>query len=162
MATATVFDPPSLRARLRSVRKVRVVSGVSEETYFGQRAGALLFTSWLSAQLDHHVDSPGLGEGPQGVFEYAFESRRQSNDIGCVAFVELRFNDGSTASIRRDRDRGVLLANVDGTESVPESITRAFACEVPDLIARQLKRQQPDPVYLKSLPIASRLAKRVN
>ena len=68
---------------------------------------------------------------------------------------------GSCASITRDRERGILVTNVDGNLSFPESVTRAVACDIDKLIVRQLKRAQSDRMLLKVLPVASRLAKRV-
>lgn len=160
-ATASIFDPPHMRARLQTIRRVRVVSGASEENFFGESIESLLFASWISAQVDHHVDAAGKVEGSSGSVDYAFERRRQSTDIGGITYVEVGFEDGSVASIARDRDRGVLTANVDGTISSPESVTRAASQKLDELIVRQLKRTDVDRVLLKVLPIASRLARRI-
>lgn len=160
-AAASVFDPPHMRSRLETIRRVRVVMGASSEEYFGESIEALLFASWISAQVGHQVDREGRVEGPAGSIDYAFERRRQERDVGLISFVEIAFEDGSWASVSRDRDRGVLTTNVDGVVSVPESVTRTLAKSTHELIVRQLKQGSRDRVLVKALPIASRLAKRL-
>lgn len=160
-ATASIFDPPGMRARLQTIRRVRVVSAASEADFFGETIESLLFASWISAQVGHQVDPTGKAEGASGSIDYSFERRRQSSDVGQIAFVEINFEDGSAASIARDRERGVLTANVDGNISVPESVTRAISCQLDELIVRQLKRTEGDRVLVRVLPIATRLAKRL-
>lgn len=160
-ATASIFDPPHMRSRLETIRRVRVVSGASNETlFFGEAIESLLYASWISAQVNHHVDSAGKVEGPSGSIDYTFERRRQSTDVGGITFVEINFDDGSAASITRDRERGVLTATVDGNVSVP-SVTRAATKRLDELIVRQLKRTEGDRVLVRVLPIATRLSKRI-
>jgi glucose-6-phosphate dehydrogenase assembly protein OpcA len=159
-ATASIFDPPHMRSRLQSIRRIRVVSGTADETFFGQMIEALLYASWISAQVGHEVDAAGNVMGPAGAIDYKFERRKQTSDVGGIVFAEIGFEDGSGASIARDRDRGVLTANVDGTQTLPESVTRATSQSIEELIVRQLKRTDRDRVLLKALPVASRLAKR--
>ena len=159
-ATASIFDPPDMRSRLQSIRRVRVTSGTADESFFGQMIEALLYAAWISAQVGHQVDEAGNVKGPFGAIDYKFERRKQTSDVGGIAFVEIGFEDGSGASITRDRDRGVLTANVDGTQTVAESVTRAKAQSIEELIVRQLKRTDRDQILVKALPIASRLAKR--
>ena len=160
-ATAAIFDPPHMRSRLESIRRIRVVAAASGSGLFGESVEALLFAGWMSAQLGHHVDAQAKVEGPRGAIDYLIERRRQENNIGGVTFAEIGFDDGSSASIARDRDRGVLLSTVDGVVSMPETVTRAISCNLDVLIVRQLKRARGDQVLLKVLPVASRLAKRV-
>ena len=81
--------------------------------------------------------------------------------MGGITYAEIGFDDGSSANIARDRDKGILLATVDGVVSMPESVTRAVPCELDELIIRQLKRARGDQVLLKVLPVAARLSKRV-
>ncbi|MGH9420063.1 MAG: hypothetical protein ACRD3J_08825, partial [Thermoanaerobaculia bacterium] len=64
------------------------------------------------------------------------------------------------AAITRDRDRGVLVANVDGSVTV-QSVTRTLNQRLDELIVRQLKRSEGDRVLRRVLPIALKLAKRV-
>ena len=160
-ATASIFDPPHMRGRLEMIRRVRVIAGTSGNDYFGEIVESLLYAGWISAQVGHRVDAAGKVEGPLGAIEYNIERRKQESDIGGISYAEVSFDDGSCASISRDRDRGILVANVDGNVSVPESVTRAVSRDIDDLIVRQLKRAKGDQVLLKVLPVASRLAKRV-
>ena len=160
-ATAAIFDPPHMRSRLEAIRRVRVVAGTSGSDYFGEVVESLLYAAWISAQLGHQVDAQGKVEGQLGSIDYTIERRRQEKAVGGITFAEINFEDGSSASISRDRDKGILLATVDGTISVPESVTRAATLSIDELIVRQLKRARGDQVLLKVLPVASRLAKRV-
>lgn len=159
-ATASVFDPPHMRSRLGAVNRVRVVAATSEEDYFGHSVESLLYASWLSSQLGHQVDREGKVEAAAGSIDYRFERRRQTNDVGGITFVEIMFEDGSSASITRDRERGVLTTNVDGT-TAPESVTLAQEQPRAQLIVRQLKRPESDLLLVKALPIAVKLAKRL-
>jgi glucose-6-phosphate dehydrogenase assembly protein OpcA len=160
VATASIFDPPAMRSRLGTIRRVRVIAGSSNHEFFGESIESLLFASWLSAQVGHNVESSGTVEGAAGTIDYAFERRHQSNDIGAISLVEISFEDGTCASIARDRERGVLVANVDGSVTV-QSVTRTLNQRLDELIVRQLKRSTGDPVLRRVLPIALKLAKRV-
>ena len=160
-ATAAIFDPPHMRGRLETIRRLRVVAAASGSGYFGESVEALLYTAWISAQLGHNVDAHAKIEGPRGAIDYVIERRRQENNVGSIAYAEIGFDDGSSASIARDRERGILLSTVDGVTSMPETVTRAETVSTDALIIRQLKRARGDQVLLKVLPIASRLAKRV-
>jgi glucose-6-phosphate dehydrogenase assembly protein OpcA len=160
VATASIFDPPEMRSRLGSIRRVRVIAGSSNHEFFGESIESLLYASWLSAQVGHSVDSSGSVEGSAGSIDYAFERRHQSTDVGGIALVEISFEDGTCASITRDRDRGVLVANVDGSVTV-QSVTRTLNQRLDELIVRQLKRSEGDRVLRRVLPIALKLAKRM-
>jgi glucose-6-phosphate dehydrogenase assembly protein OpcA len=151
-ATASVFDPPHMRGRLSAIRRVRIVAGAHEENFFGDAIESLLYAAWLTAQI---------GEAASETIDYRFERRMQSSDVGQIAFVEIVFEDGSSASIARDRERGVLTTNVDGTVSVPESVTRTIEKQTDALIVRQLKQSSGDRVLARALPVAVRLAKRL-
>jgi glucose-6-phosphate dehydrogenase assembly protein OpcA len=150
-ATASVFDARSMRERLRSIRRVRVAAAV-EGTFFGHSIESLLLASWLTAQAG--------GSGNEETIDYRFD-RVGEGAKGSVSLVEIGFDDGSTASIARDRERGVLVVNVGGTTMIPESVTRTLEQRTEDLIVRQLKRTDSDPVLLKTLPLAVKLAKRL-
>src|SRR5687767_13594212 len=67
-ATAMIFDPPSMRARLRGVARLRVISGGG--TSLGARSEAVLYVAWMRAQL-------GL--------EVPFEFARDGDDSGIAA-----------------------------------------------------------------------------
>lgn len=158
--TAMIFDPPDMRSRLAAIRRVRVISATATDSFFGEMIVALLYAAWISAQVGHQVDTGGNARGPAGPIDYVFERRRQSSDIGGVAFAEISFEDGSCASIARDRERGVLTANVDGTVA-PPCVARAKSQRIDELIVRLLSRNDRDVVFVKALAVASRLAKRI-
>jgi glucose-6-phosphate dehydrogenase assembly protein OpcA len=161
-ATASIFDPPEMRERLHHIRRVRVLTATSaEKVYFGESIEALLYAGWMSGQVSHHVDDTGKVEGARGSIEYVFESRKQRQDAGCVISVEIGFEDGTRATISRDRDRGVLTAAMDGNVSSPDSVTRAGYHRLDDLIVRQLKRTEGDKVLVRVLPLATKLARRI-
>ena len=150
-AAASVFDPPQMRERFRSIRSVRVVA-VSQRAFFGESVESLLFAAWLTAQAGRI--------GSEDSIDYRFE-RREGGEAGGVGAVEIGFDDGSSASIARDRERGVLVVTVDGIVSIPESVTRSLHQNTHDLIVRQLKRSDSDQVLLKTLPVAVGLARRL-
>jgi glucose-6-phosphate dehydrogenase assembly protein OpcA len=138
-ATAALFDPPSMRERLGAIAKVKVFSGGDES--FGATAEALLYVAWLTAQSGTEI---------------AFELVRRGEHAGIVG-IELHFAD-TMATIREDRERGVVVASAEGIETSIDCITRALARETEDLIVRLLKHPEADRVYLKTLKIAGRLA----
>jgi glucose-6-phosphate dehydrogenase assembly protein OpcA len=140
-ATAALFDPPAMRERLNSIRKLRVLSGGDDS--FGARAEALLYVAWLMAHSGTEID-----------FEVEHGSHGDAAGIGSL---EIHFHD-SMATIRQDRERGVVVASADGVETSIDSITRSLARETEELIVRLLKRPEADRVYLKTLKIARRLA----
>jgi glucose-6-phosphate dehydrogenase assembly protein OpcA len=148
-ATASVFDPPAMRGRLRAIKRVHVTA-CAKSNYFGECVESLLFAAWLMAQSGRDDES----------IDYRLE-KCEEGETGRVAMVEITFDDGSTASIARDHDRGVLVANVGGQVSVPESVTRTQQQRTDDLIVRQLKRTTGDRVLTKTLPVATKLAKRL-
>ncbi|HEY5610586.1 MAG TPA: OpcA/G6PD domain-containing protein, partial [Thermoanaerobaculia bacterium] len=156
--TASIFDPPFMRARLGSIRSVRIVSAVSEDDLFGERVEGLYYASWLSVQLGHHIDREGSAYGSEGKIDYRFERRRQQSDSGSVVFVEIQFDDGSSASI--EREAGSLRANVVGAHTTT-TVTRCQARDSADLIVRQLAPTRDDLVFTKALPLAAALAKQL-
>ena len=138
-ATAALFDPPAMRARLQNIRRLRVISG--GDGSFGATAEALLYVSWMTAQSGTEI---------------AFEFASHGNEAG-IGSLEIHFED-SVASIRQERERGVVIASADGVETSIDTITRSLARESEDLIVRLLKRPEADRVYLKTLKIARGLA----
>src|SRR5688572_21256830 len=71
-ATAALFDPPSMRERLRAIRHLKVISGgdASFGSSFGASAEALLYVAWLTSQTETEIafefgrrgDEPGICE----------------------------------------------------------------------------------------------------
>jgi glucose-6-phosphate dehydrogenase assembly protein OpcA len=150
-AAASVFDPPQMRPRFRAIRSVRVVAA-AQSAFFGEAMESLLFAAWLTVQAGR--------VGSESSIDYRFE-RREGGEAGGVGAVEIGFEDGSSASIARDRERGVLVATVDGMITIPESVTRSLHQNTHDLIVRQLKRSDSDRVLVKTLPVAVELARRL-
>jgi glucose-6-phosphate dehydrogenase assembly protein OpcA len=138
-ATAALFDPPSMRERLRAIRQVKVLSG--GEKSFGATAEALLYVAWLTSQSETEIP---------------FEFVQRGHEPG-IGEIEIHFAD-TMAMIRQDRERGVVVAGADGIVTSIDCITRSLARETEELIVRLLKRPEADRVYLKTLKIARRLA----
>ena len=138
-ATAALFDPPAMRERLNAIRKVKVMSG--GDASFGARSEGLLYAAWLTAQTGTEI-------------AYELVSHGEHAGIGAI---ELHFDD-SMATIRHERERGVVIASADGVETSIDCITRSLARETEDLIVRLLKRPEADRVYLKTLKVAQRLS----
>src|SRR5438067_7364179 len=58
-ATASIFDPPHMRSRLETIRRLRVIAGTSGSDFFGEAVESLLYAGWISAQVGHRVDAAG-------------------------------------------------------------------------------------------------------
>ena len=142
-ATAMVFDPPSMRGRLRTIARVRVTSGGGMS--LGAHSEAVLYIAWMRAQL-----------GVQVPFEFA-----QAGDESGIAAAEIHFEDGHVARIHSARDRGVVVGNIDGTQSTLECITRALGRGEEDLIVRLLKRPEADRVFVRTLRGAREIASQI-
>lgn len=140
-ASAALFDPAPMRERLQSIKSIRVSSGGG--TSFGAVSEALLFVSWMSAQTGRELD---------------FDFVREGDEAG-IGAIEVLFEDNSTAIMRGDRDRRVVISTSDGSDVALDCVTRTLARGEEDLIVRLLKRPEADRVYLKSLRIARRLAR---
>lgn len=146
VATATLFDPVPMRARLQRLRRVSVVA-CSSGNAFGDSTESLLFAAWLTVQAGHE----GIG--------YHFETEQRPLDSGSLVRVSIDFDDGSTALIHRDDERNVLIATVDGVSQQLDIVTRVLTRKPGDLIVRQLKRPEADQVFVRALPVATKLAK---
>lgn len=140
-ATAALFDPPRMRERLRAIAHVRVVSGGG--TLLGDRSEGVLYVSWLRVQSGHDV---------------RFELVSEGTEAG-IGLVEIHFEDRSIATIRVDRERGVVIAASDVTETALDCVARSRGRELEDLIVRLLKNPDADRVYVKALRVASSLSR---
>ncbi len=138
-ATAALFDREAMHARLRDIRRLRVISGGDDS--FGARAEALLYVAWMRAQTGTEI---------------AFELDRRGDEPGIDA-LEIHF-DGSMATLHQERGHGVVVARAEGVETSVDCVTRSLARETEDLIVRLLKRPEADRVYLNALKIARGLA----
>lgn len=141
-ATAALFDPPAMRERLRRIRLLRIRNGAGEA--FGNISDALLYVSWMSAQLDQEI---------------AYELVQGGERRG-IETIEIVFDD-SSAHLTRDRERGVIVGSAEPEEGAVDCIARVLERKTADLIVRQLKRPESDRVYLKALRVARRLANRI-
>ena len=132
-ATATLFDPPPMRARLRAIEAIRVTCGGNGS--YGDKAAGLLYGAWIAMQ----------------------SGSRAAVDVQCepetagVRDIELQFDDGATARIRREREGGAVIAHFGESEAPFDCIARPLAHAAEDLIVRLLKRPQADRVYLRAL-----------
>jgi len=144
-ATASVFDPPEMRDKLKSLRRVRVTANVADESYFGERIESLFFASWLVTMSEAEVDC-------------TFDLRR-SDHRGLVR-VELELEE-SKATIERDPEKCVLSTNIDGHKvNVPDAVTRSKLRNIDELIVRVLKQPSSDRLLPKILPVTLTLAKQ--
>lgn len=153
-ATASLFDPPDMRARLSRIAAVEVAYGGTPT--FGSVAEPLLYAGWLSAQLGHQVSDDGKVEAGHGTIDYHF---RHDEQLKGMAAVTIRYVDGTSCAIVRDRDRGVVAAHGGPSGAPFDSVTRMRGRELDSLIVRQLKRPQADRIFLRALPLAMKLAR---
>jgi glucose-6-phosphate dehydrogenase assembly protein OpcA len=157
VATASLFDPEPMRQRLAAIRRLRVVSTVGEKPYFGHAIEGLLYAAWIATQLGHVVEADGVHRPDGCAVEYLFENRPGEREHGSVAHVELAFEDGTSAAVSRDAARGVLTATADSV-SLPDTVTRTLGRSMDDLVVRQLKRHDSDPIFRRVAPAATKLA----
>lgn len=143
VATATMFDPPAMRARLGSVATIRVTSGGG--TSFGALSEAILYVAWFCVQS---------GTSP------SFDFVRLGDEEGINA-IELHFSDDAIAMMRAERDHGVVVSDSDGSETAVASLTRTMPRDPSDLIVRLLKQPQSDRIYLKALAEATKIARQI-
>lgn len=148
-ATAVLFDPPSMRERLRKLARIRVGAVGTGEGAFGESAQSLLYAAWLGV----------LTAG--GELDYVFDLRQGIGEAGSLSEVHLEFSDHSEALIVRESGGTVLSTSVDGMTQTVDAVTRTLSRGTPDLIVRQLRRPEADRVYLQVLPAAIELARRV-
>ena len=160
VATAMLFDPPSIRPRLRRIRSVKIVSCSTGAKSFGDSTESLLFAAWLSAQVEHHVESDGRVVSGAGTIEYRISTESRAVDHGSLCRVDIGFDDDSVATILRDEEKRVLIASVDGMRQTVDAVTRVQSRGLHDLIVRQLKRPEADRVFIRALPVALRLSSR--
>lgn len=160
-ATATLFDPPELRRRVREIRSVRIVSRCGDDAHFGGMAGAVLYAGWLSAQLGHGVDGSGKVEGPLGAIDYRFERNRSEGTPGIVR-VEFTFADEGVATVAHEEEMSVISTTTSGASiRRPDCVTRTIAKGTDELLVRQLRLSEGDRLLMRALPVARLLAQRV-
>ena len=144
-ATASLFDSPAARERLRTIRRVTtVVSGGVR--FFGDSTKAILYSAWLVAQSGANIEHVEV------------RNARGARDGGSLVRVDIEFGDGTVATIHRDPEHEVLLASFEGESQTMHCLTRLRDRDIVSLIVRQLKRSDHDRVYARTLPIALKLA----
>lgn len=148
VAAASLFDPLPMRARLGTLRSIRLSVDTTDAAHFGQWAGPLFFAAWLVAQAG--VDAAGV------VTEFDL----LPSDRHGIARVEIEL-DGSAATIERDAERSVLTTNFDGHIEMPAGVMRSGTRSIDELIVRELQQPRSDRILGKVLPLALELAERV-
>ncbi|MGA7613806.1 MAG: glucose-6-phosphate dehydrogenase assembly protein OpcA [Thermoanaerobaculia bacterium] len=156
-ATASIFDPPHMRQRLRMVRRIRVVTGVSGRDYFGEDVAALLYLAWLIAQTGMRVETDGTAHGASGAVRLELE-RQRSGQRG-ILFVEIRFDDESSVTVERHEESGRLVTHVAGIAQCIGSVTPSQPVRLEDLVVRELARSAGDEVFHRALPVAVEIAR---
>ncbi len=149
VATAMLFDPPAIRARLRRIHALKIIACSTAGKPFGDSAESLLFAAWLSAQGEHEP------------IEYQLRTEQRDSDHGSLCQVEIEFDDQTVATLVRDEEKRVIVANYDGVRQTVDCVTRTLSRGVADLVVRMLKRPEADKVYIRALPIAVRLARTI-
>lgn len=151
---ASLFDPPRDPARLDSLDRVRVASGVS-----GTQSRALLTLGWLMARLGWKRPKKVAGEAglrrwrcPRkdgGEVELELETRTGAPDHGVV---ELRLEAGADVwSLTRDRCIDVR------SPDLPARMQPARSHADAELIVEALGPRGRDPVYRDALTAAAEL-----
>ncbi|HET7711556.1 MAG TPA: glucose-6-phosphate dehydrogenase assembly protein OpcA, partial [Thermoanaerobaculia bacterium] len=120
-ATAMLFDPPEMRGRLDQLRSVDILNHTHRGSFFGESVAALLYASWLSAQLRHEVDDEGRVIGPGGPIEYTIRNEASSGITGILR-VTFNFSGGTSATVAHEEDLGVLSTTLRGTVRIPDSV----------------------------------------
>ncbi len=154
IAAATLFDPPAIRSRLQRIRSLQIVACSTGGKLFGDSAESLLFAAWLSAQAGEAVVEDRS-------IEYQLTTEERPIDHGSLCRVKIEFDDKSVATIVRDDQKRVLVANIEGTTQTVDCVTRVLSRGLDDLIVRQLKRPEADRVFIRALPVAVQLASRI-
>jgi glucose-6-phosphate dehydrogenase assembly protein OpcA len=145
-----------MRARLERITSVEIAYGGAAS--FGSKAEPLLFCGWLSAQLGHQVGEDGKVEAAHGAVEYRLLHDEQLKGMACATIA---FRDGTSSTIVRDRERGVVIAQIGPAAAAFDHVTRMRGRELEALIVRQLKRPEADRIYLRALPVAMKLARQL-
>lgn len=149
LVTASLFDRTTMRDRMQRIRRLRVSAIGGSPALFGDSIESLYFAAWLMVQTQSaEIDCTFCVD--------------QGNERGALAEVKLEFDDGHEAQIKRDANREVIVATVDGKTQAFDCVTRVLGRRAHELIVRQLKRPETDKVFVRLLPIAIDLASKVS
>lgn len=148
IATAAIFDLPEMRARMRSVRSIRVVAEGTSPEFFGEWTESLLFCAWLVVQA---------GLEPRSV---ETDLRIEAGPRRGISRVELEMEDAA-ATIVLDAQRQVLATTIRAGTEFPAGVTRTERKRLDQLIVRELKQLKRDCVLSRVLPMAVELSPRI-
>jgi glucose-6-phosphate dehydrogenase assembly protein OpcA len=161
MATASLFDPQEMRSELAEVRRIKLTVAAGEPDFFGHRIEALLYLAWFSSRAGRKSASD---EGPRDahdrVIAHEIVTGEKGARAGLLQSIDIELGGSTVATISRDPASDVLNARVNGIEQRSQTVTRARAGTTAELIVRQLKRPEGDPMYRRILPLTSLLARR--
>lgn len=158
IATATMFDPPVMRAKLRHMREVRLSCCGSDTPFFGDIAGCLYYTSWLVTQARFDVDEEGHVSMDGRSVKLSVE-RRTGKTKGLAA-VEIEFDDGCIVRVHSDPEAAALRAEVSGVEQTVSTVTRLIPQSAAELVIEELSHMHEDRLFPIVLVAATRLEKQ--
>lgn len=162
IATASVFDPPFMRPRLKAFRSVRIVSSISSDELFGESVEAFLYAAWLVTQLGFQLDREGFAHGQEGKVDFRFEQRLQPLEVGAVSAVEIQFSDGCSVRMNRNRSQGTINVQLQGIPESAATVTRLMPRDPLQLVVRQLSHAADDAIFPRLLAPATLLARRAH
>jgi glucose-6-phosphate dehydrogenase assembly protein OpcA len=160
MATASLFDPREMRKELAGIRRVGLTVARGEGEFFGHRVEPLLYLAWLSSQNGSAASGNRRPDSAGRVLNHEIVLGEAGPRAGALQSIEIELAGGTLATIRRDPISDVLNARVNGIEQRSQTVTRAQAGGTAELIVRQLKRPEGDPIYRRVLAMTSLMARR--
>lgn len=155
IATATMFDPPPMRPKLREIRDLRMSCCEGEQPFFGDIVPCLYFASWLFTQAGYEIGAEGhVSVDGRSV---KFSATRIPGKTKGLASVEIECLDGSVVRVHTDPEAGALRAEASGIEQTLATVTRAGAQSAADLFLSELSHMHEDRLFPKVLVAASRM-----
>ncbi len=140
---AEFFDEPNCRIELAQIRAVDIVHGRGP----GAGLRALLYSSWIAAQLNWPVDEAA---------EKIHLSAREDRDATSVGLLSIAIQtDNATFSIRKNHGESTASATIDMPNACGLPRKRAFwPTDDASLLSQELDRGSRDKVYEKALAMA--------
>ena len=148
LVTAALFDPSSMRERLHDIRSLNVTAIGGTQSLFGDSIESLYYAAWM------------IGQTGSDEIDTTF-CIQPGDDNGAIMQVKIGFADGFEVVIARDVAKGIVVATIGGKSETFDCVARVHGRSTEDLIVRQLKRPEADRVFVRLLPIATRLASQV-
>lgn len=158
-ATASMFDVPELRSRMRDIARV-TIEYESASTLFGEEIEARLYATWLLQRIGYEMDEHGVFlSASTSKVEVQFRPlSREKADPGVIVGVHIQLRDGAEIDIHRNAEAGALRSEAKGVSHSPVTITRLVHRKPEELITRELGRSGTDCIYIDILPLAARLS----